>query len=103
MSPRATLLTGRRAAAPAASAGPVRRIKPALAGAPVLRLFLKAQRRRADYLRPGDTVAARIFGADGTLDLGEQTNHRRRRGLIRSRADYAAGASMGAALTRLSS
>jgi hypothetical protein len=37
------------------------------------RLFLKAQRRRGEYLRPGDLVAARIFSADGTLDLGEQT------------------------------
>ena len=52
---------------------PVRRIVQLLPERQFWRLFLKAQRRRADYLRPGDTVAARIFGADGTLDLGEQT------------------------------
>jgi len=51
---------------------PVRRIVQLLPERQFWRLFLKAQRRRAEYLRPGDTVAARIFSADGTLDLGEQ-------------------------------
>src|SRR5208283_2332734 len=52
---------------------PVRRIVQLLPERQFWRLFLKAQRRRAEYLRPGDLVAARIFSADGTLDLGEQT------------------------------
>src|SRR5271166_4636941 len=52
---------------------PVRRIVQLLPERRFWRLFLNAQRRRAEYLRPGDKVAARIFSADGTLNLGEQT------------------------------
>ena len=52
---------------------PVRRIVQLLPERQFWKLFLNAQRRRAEYLRPGDSVAARIFSADGTLDLGEQT------------------------------
>ena len=52
---------------------PIRRIVQLLPERQFWKLFLNAQRRRAEYLRPGDLVAARIFSADGTLDLGEQT------------------------------
>ena len=52
---------------------PVRRIVQLLPERQFWKLFLKTQRRRVEYLRPGDSVAARIFSADGTLDLGEQT------------------------------
>ena len=52
---------------------PVRRIVQLLPERQFWRLFLKAQRRRPQYLRPGDAVSARIFSADGRLDLGEQT------------------------------
>src|SRR5271157_555633 len=52
---------------------PVRRIVQLLPERRFWKLFLNAQRRRTEYLRPGDLVAARIFSADGTLDLGEQT------------------------------
>jgi 2-keto-4-pentenoate hydratase/2-oxohepta-3-ene-1,7-dioic acid hydratase in catechol pathway len=36
-------------------------------------LFVSSQRRRSDYLKPGDTIIATIRSADGRLDLGEQT------------------------------
>jgi len=52
---------------------PVRRIVQLLPERQFWSLFLKAQRRRPHYLRPGDAVSARIFSANGTLDLGEQT------------------------------
>jgi 2-keto-4-pentenoate hydratase/2-oxohepta-3-ene-1,7-dioic acid hydratase in catechol pathway len=52
---------------------PIRRIVQLLPERQFWKLFLNAQRRRAEYLRPGDSVAARIFSADGALDLGEQT------------------------------
>ena len=52
---------------------PVRRIVQLLPERQFWKLFLNAQRRRSEYLRPGDSVAARIFSADGALDLGEQT------------------------------
>ena len=52
---------------------PVRRIVQLLPERRFWKLFLNAQRRRSEYLRPGDLVAARIFSADGALDLGEQT------------------------------
>jgi len=37
-------------------------------------LFIKAQTRRAAYLKPGDEVTATIRTADGVLDLGTQHN-----------------------------
>jgi 2,4-didehydro-3-deoxy-L-rhamnonate hydrolase len=37
-------------------------------------LFLQIQSRRPQYLNPGDRVEARIRSADGTVDLGVQTN-----------------------------
>ena len=52
---------------------PIRRIVQLLPERQFWKLFLNAQLRRAEYLRPGNSVAARIFSADGTLDLGEQT------------------------------
>ena len=36
-------------------------------------LFISSQRRRSDYLKPGDTITATIRSVDGRLDLGEQT------------------------------
>jgi 2-keto-4-pentenoate hydratase/2-oxohepta-3-ene-1,7-dioic acid hydratase in catechol pathway len=38
------------------------------------RIFVKAQAKRAQYLRPGDVVEARIASPDGTIDLGTQRN-----------------------------
>jgi 2,4-didehydro-3-deoxy-L-rhamnonate hydrolase len=37
-------------------------------------LFLKIQSRRPQYLDPGDRVEARICSADGSIDLGVQSN-----------------------------
>lgn len=37
-------------------------------------LFLAAQAKRSQYLRPGDVVEARIRSADGRVDLGVQRN-----------------------------
>jgi len=37
-------------------------------------LFLKAQAKRPQYLRPGQVVEASIRSADGTIDLGSQRN-----------------------------
>lgn len=37
-------------------------------------LFLKAQARRSQYLKPGDVVEASIKSADGRIDLGTQRN-----------------------------
>ena len=36
------------------------------------KLFGQAQARRAEYLKPGDRISARIYSEDGRLDLGEQ-------------------------------
>jgi 2-keto-4-pentenoate hydratase/2-oxohepta-3-ene-1,7-dioic acid hydratase in catechol pathway len=38
------------------------------------RLFVKAQSRRAEYLRDGDVVESRIMSDDGRIDLGVQRN-----------------------------
>ena len=51
---------------------PVRRIVQLLPEGQFWKLFLKSQSRRPQYLRPGDSISARIFSADGRLDLGEQ-------------------------------
>lgn len=37
-------------------------------------LFLAGQKRRREYLRPGDRVGATIRTPDGAIDLGEQDN-----------------------------
>ena len=50
----------------------VRRIVQLLPERQFWTLFLKSQSRRPQYLRPGDQIRARIFSADGRLDLGEQ-------------------------------
>jgi 2-keto-4-pentenoate hydratase/2-oxohepta-3-ene-1,7-dioic acid hydratase in catechol pathway len=36
------------------------------------KLFVESQSRRKAYLQPGDTMSARIWSADGRVDLGEQ-------------------------------
>ena len=38
------------------------------------KLFLKAQEKRSQYLKPGDKVEAHIRSADGLIDLGIQRN-----------------------------
>ncbi|WP_191488773.1 fumarylacetoacetate hydrolase family protein [Pseudomonas sp. FEN] len=38
------------------------------------KLFLKAQEKRTQYLKPGDQVEAHIRSADGLIDLGVQRN-----------------------------
>ena len=50
----------------------VRRLAQLLPDRQFWTLFLKSQSRRPQYLRPGDQIRARIFSADGRLDLGEQ-------------------------------
>jgi 2-keto-4-pentenoate hydratase/2-oxohepta-3-ene-1,7-dioic acid hydratase in catechol pathway len=52
---------------------PIRRLLQLLPERQFWNLFLKAQRRRPQYLQPGDTINARIYSADGQVDLGEQT------------------------------
>jgi 2-keto-4-pentenoate hydratase/2-oxohepta-3-ene-1,7-dioic acid hydratase in catechol pathway len=39
------------------------------------KLFFEIQSKRAQYLKPGDIVEARIRSADGRIDLGVQRNH----------------------------
>ena len=51
---------------------PVRRLIQLLPERQFWKLFLKAQSRRPQYLRPGDRISARIHSADGRVDLGEQ-------------------------------
>jgi 2-keto-4-pentenoate hydratase/2-oxohepta-3-ene-1,7-dioic acid hydratase in catechol pathway len=51
---------------------PVRRVVQLLPEGQFWKLFLKSQSRRSQYLKPGDRITARIFSADGRLDLGEQ-------------------------------
>jgi 2-keto-4-pentenoate hydratase/2-oxohepta-3-ene-1,7-dioic acid hydratase in catechol pathway len=51
---------------------PIRRIVQLLPEGHFWKLFLKSQGRRSQYLKPGDRIIARIFSADGRLDLGEQ-------------------------------
>jgi 2-keto-4-pentenoate hydratase/2-oxohepta-3-ene-1,7-dioic acid hydratase in catechol pathway len=51
---------------------PVRRILQLLPERQFWKLFIKAQSRRSNYLQPGDKISARIWSADGRIDLGEQ-------------------------------
>ncbi len=51
---------------------PIRRVVQLLPERTFWKLFLKAQSRRPQYLRPGDRISARIHSADGRVDLGEQ-------------------------------
>jgi 2-keto-4-pentenoate hydratase/2-oxohepta-3-ene-1,7-dioic acid hydratase in catechol pathway len=51
---------------------PIRRLIQLLPEQQFWKLFLKMQRRRPQYLQPGDKVSACIQSADGRVDLGEQ-------------------------------
>ena len=53
----------------------IRRIVQLLPECQFWKLFLKAQKRRPEYLQPGDWITAAIRSADGRLDLGEQVAH----------------------------
>ena len=50
----------------------VRRILQLLPERKFWELFVSSQRRRPEYLKPGDRMTATIRSADGRLDLGEQ-------------------------------
>ena len=50
----------------------VRRILQLLPERKFWELFVSSQRRRPEYLKPGDRMRATIRSADGRLDLGEQ-------------------------------
>lgn len=50
----------------------VRRILQLLPERQFWELFVASQRRRPEYLKPGDAMTATIRSADGRLDLGEQ-------------------------------
>jgi 2-keto-4-pentenoate hydratase/2-oxohepta-3-ene-1,7-dioic acid hydratase in catechol pathway len=52
---------------------PIRKLLQLLPERRFWNLFLNAQRRRPQYLQPGDTISARIYSTDGRVDLGEQT------------------------------
>ncbi|MFZ0210288.1 MAG: hypothetical protein WAL59_29990, partial [Roseiarcus sp.] len=51
---------------------PVRRLLGLLPERRFWALFLSSQRRRPEYLKPGDIMKATIRCADGGIDLGEQ-------------------------------
>jgi 2-keto-4-pentenoate hydratase/2-oxohepta-3-ene-1,7-dioic acid hydratase in catechol pathway len=51
---------------------PIRRLLQLLPERQFWNLFIKAQRRRPQYLQPGDVINAYIHSADGRIDLGEQ-------------------------------
>jgi 2-keto-4-pentenoate hydratase/2-oxohepta-3-ene-1,7-dioic acid hydratase in catechol pathway len=51
---------------------PVRRLLQLLPERLFWRLFVRAQSRRPQYLRPGDKMIASIRSPDGKIDLGEQ-------------------------------
>ena len=51
---------------------PIRRLVQLLPERQFWALFLKSQSRRPQYLKPGDRISARIYSADGKIDLGEQ-------------------------------
>jgi 2-keto-4-pentenoate hydratase/2-oxohepta-3-ene-1,7-dioic acid hydratase in catechol pathway len=51
---------------------PIRRLLQLLPERQFWNLFIKAQRRRPQYLQPGDVINANIRSADGRIDLGEQ-------------------------------
>ena len=51
---------------------PVRRLVQLLPERQFWKLFLNSQRRRPQYLQPGDKINARIHSPDGRVDLGEQ-------------------------------
>jgi 2-keto-4-pentenoate hydratase/2-oxohepta-3-ene-1,7-dioic acid hydratase in catechol pathway len=51
---------------------PIRRLLQLLPERQFWNLFIKAQRRRPQYLQPGDVINAYIRSADGRIDLGKQ-------------------------------
>ncbi|MBW7964891.1 fumarylacetoacetate hydrolase family protein [Bradyrhizobium sp. BR 10261] len=51
---------------------PIRKLVQLLPDRKFWKLFLAAQARRPQYLKPGDRINARIRSRDGTIDLGEQ-------------------------------
>jgi len=51
---------------------PIRRLLQLLPERQFWDLFVKAQRRRPQYLQPGDLINAQIYSADGRIDLGKQ-------------------------------
>ncbi len=51
---------------------PIRKLAQLLPERAFWKLFLNGQRRRPQYLQPGDRISARIRSADGRVDLGEQ-------------------------------
>ena len=51
---------------------PLRRLLQLLPERRLWKLFIKAQLRRPQYLKPGDGITARIWSRDHAIDLGEQ-------------------------------
>jgi 2-keto-4-pentenoate hydratase/2-oxohepta-3-ene-1,7-dioic acid hydratase in catechol pathway len=51
---------------------PIRKLLQLLPERQFWSLFVRAQRRRPQYLQPGDVINAYIHSADGRIDLGEQ-------------------------------
>src|SRR5271169_4075213 len=51
---------------------PIRKLLQLLPERQFWNLFIKAQRRRPQYLQPGDVINASIRSTDGGIDLGEQ-------------------------------
>jgi 2-keto-4-pentenoate hydratase/2-oxohepta-3-ene-1,7-dioic acid hydratase in catechol pathway len=54
---------------------PLRRLLQLMPERRLWKLFIKAQLRRPQYLKPGDRITARIWSRDHAIDLGEQINH----------------------------
>ena len=51
---------------------PIRRLLQLLPERQFWNLFVKAQRRRPQYLQHRDLINAQIYSADGRIDLGKQ-------------------------------
>lgn len=51
---------------------PIRKLVQLLPDRKFWKLFLAAQARRPQYLKPGDRISARILSRDGRINLGEQ-------------------------------
>jgi 2-keto-4-pentenoate hydratase/2-oxohepta-3-ene-1,7-dioic acid hydratase in catechol pathway len=51
---------------------PLRRLLQLLPERRLWKLFIKAQLRRPQYLKPGDRITARIWSRDHAIDMGEQ-------------------------------
>ena len=73
LSPGDLLLTGTPAGcALRVPPPPVRRLMQLLPERVLWKAFVKAQQKRATYLKPGDRMTLTIRSGDGRLDLGEQ-------------------------------